>query len=111
MQFVCIPGSVQDVGYWGKNLHSSEDWDSLVYLATDKERERERERGGIKRIKDKNTVTMYIHLFPKLKVRRRDTGSFRQFNTQTPRSCLCGWVSCQSKQGTPTGLQVQQAVS
>lgn len=61
VEFICIPGSVQDVGNWGKNLHWSEDWDSPVYWATEQEREREgtevkrgikkdREEGGLKYI-------------------------------------------------------------
>lgn len=51
---------------------------------------------------------MLDNLFPDWDVKRRD---IQTLDTQTPRSCLCGQVSCQSKQGTPTGLQVQQAVS
>lgn len=47
VEFICVPGSVQDVGNWGKNLHWSEDWDSPVYWATEREREREIERGDI----------------------------------------------------------------
>lgn len=43
MEFICVPGSVQDAENWGKNLHSSEDWDSLVYWAIEQEQERESE--------------------------------------------------------------------
>ena len=49
---------------------------------------------------------MLHSLYPELNVRGRD---IQTVNTQNP--SLCGQVSCQSEQGTPTGLQVQQAVS
>lgn len=82
-----------------------------------RERQKERSRKGILRYrktggKSKGAViTLYIcnnYIFSKEML--EDT-SFRQSTHKPPRSCLCGRVSCQSKQGTPTGLQVQQAVS
>lgn len=39
-----VPGSVQDFGDWGRNLHLSEDWDIRVYSATDGQREKQRLR-------------------------------------------------------------------
>jgi len=41
--FVYIPGSVQDAGDLGRNLHWSEDWDSPAYSAIDRDRRKERE--------------------------------------------------------------------
>lgn len=112
-----VPDSVQDAGDWDKNLHSSEDWDSRVCLATDRKTERKRKKeedeeqrwryrkpGGQKRHKTKNSVTMLVHLFIKLNIRKRGTGH-SDINTQTPRSCLCGWVRCQSKREHPLGCK------
>lgn len=47
------------------------------------EKQKDRGREG-----NKNTVTMFVQLFPKLNVRRRDTGSFRQ-STHKPPGAVC----------------------
>lgn len=46
IKFDYVPGSVQDAEDWDKNLHLSEDWDSLVYSAAERRSKRKRAREG-----------------------------------------------------------------
>lgn len=100
-----IPDSVQDVGSWDKNLHWIEDLDTLADWATEWMKEKEGERERVRQT-EKETITI-THLYPHTEDQFR---AIHTLSTQTSRNCLCGQVSRQSNQGTPTGLQVHQTV-